>query len=436
MNSVVFLPIFYKRIMKTTNKKIFRNFLQKLQKTIKYLTNWRTKSRISQSREVKTPQKREVFSSKNQGDDISDEISIEKYVQTGAGQCPYCSGKNISKRGKRQKKFEIVQLYFCKKCQKTFTPQTVKGRHYPLKVILDGLSFYNLGYTLEDTTRFLKEKYGLPVKANTIANWLENFKELCKYSRMRKFGKKLYSPQQTVQGISLYHRQIYKFRIHRAKLALLSQEDPRHYKLSPLREFLEAIFEECPHHLFKEGIRASEVKVDFNLDRVIIREKHNFANRLAKLVLQAVEENKFRHEALQKFFICNDSVTVATEVPIYLLPEDIEHMESQLGFEIPVKIDKVLTGHIDLLQLRNGAVHILDYKNKAAKERPIEQLTLYAMGLSRLTGLRLYDFKCGWFDEKDYFEFFPLHVVYKLRERQPRIPKGQPKLLETREIIS
>lgn len=408
-----------------------QNLIKKLKK---YLTDKGEKIKISQSRDTEATQSCELKTISDNlqksEEDTKQETVLEKYLQPGTEQCPYCQGKKIVKRGKRQKKFEIVQLYFCKKCQKTFTPQSIKGRHYPLKVIFDGLSFYNLGYTLEETTRFLKEDYGLPVKASTLANWIEDFSSLCKYSRMRRFGKKLYSPKRVVEGISLYHRQIYKFRIHRGKLALLLQEDPRHYKLSPLREFLEAMFEECPHHLFKEGIRASEAKVDFNLDRVIIREKHNYANRLAHLALQAVEENKFRHEVLQKFFICNDSVTVATEVPIYLLPEDIEHMESQLDFEIPLKIEKVLTGHIDLVQLRNGQVHILDYKANAAKERPIEQLTLYALAMSRLTGLRLYDFKCAWFDEKDYFEFFPLHIVYKLREKQPRVPRGQVVLIE------
>ncbi len=248
---------------------------------------------------------------------------------------------------------------------------------------------------------------------------------------MRKFGKKLFPPDQIVPGVSLAHRQVFKFRIHRSKLALLLQEDPRHYKLAPLREFLEAVFAECPHHLFKEGQRISETKVEFkNIGRVFIREKHNFANRMAQTILQSVKENKARHEELQKFFIYNDSVTVATEVPVYLLPEDIEHMESQLDFDIPVKIDKVLTGHIDIVQLRNGLVHILDYKPNAAKELPIEQLTFYALAMSRLTGLRVHDFKCAWFDEKNYYEFFPLHVVYRLRQRMRRVPKNQRKLLE------
>jgi len=47
-------------------------------------------------------------------------------------------------------------------------------------------------------------------------------------------------------------------------------------------------------------------------------------------------------------------------------------------------------------------------------------MTLYALALSRLTGLRLYHFKCGWFDQDKYYEFFPLHVVYKKPPRKRR----------------
>jgi len=128
--------------------------------------------------------------------------------------------------------------------------------------------------------------------------------------------------------------------------------------------------------------------------------------------------------------LANDSVTVATEVPVYIRREDIEHFENTLNFKVcedgllelkgqkkPVKMPRLLTGHIDLVQVRNGSVHILDYKPGAAKEKPIEQLTWYALALSRLTGLRLYNFVCGWFDEKDYFQFYPLHVVKKLQSK-------------------
>lgn len=345
-------------------------------------------------------------------------------TKVGTEKCIYCSSKDIVKRGTRQKKHGKVQLYFCKNCQRSFTPQKIKGKHYPLRVILDALSFYDLGHNLEDSSHLIKEKYGLNLRPATLGDWIGEFSDLCRYTRIRRVGKKLYSPNQIIRGVNLYHRQVYKFRIHQAKLSLLLQEDTRHRGFGPVVEFLQAIPRECPHHLFRESQRASDVKARFNLAQVSIREKTNYATRIANLVLQAVENNRLRHEVLQQFMLCNDSVTVATEVPVYLLPQDIEHMESQLGFEIPLKLDKALTGHIDFLQLRNGLVHILDYKPRAAKERPIKQLISYALALSRLTGLRLHDFKCAWFDEKSYFEFFPLHVVYKLDRRQLQKPRS------------
>jgi len=122
--------------------------------------------------------------------------------------------------------------------------------------------------------------------------------------------------------------------------------------------------------------------------------------------------------------IANDSVTVATEIPVYITKDDIEHLQTQLGFEIyrkpQTELPKLITGHIDILQIRNGQIHILDYKPNAEKEQPIEQLTLYAMALSRLTGLRLFEFKCAWFDEHSYFEFFPLHVLHKPKKNRRR----------------
>ena len=68
---------------------------------------------------------------------------------------------------------------------------------------------------------------------------------------------------------------------------------------------------------------------------------------------------------------------------------------------------RVITGHIDFLQVRNGAVHILDYKPDARTNKPIAQLAIYALALTRLVpGLKLFDIKCAWFNEEEYCEFF------------------------------
>lgn len=47
------------------------------------------------------------------------------------------------------------------------------------------------------------------------------------------------------------------------------------------------------------------------------------------------------------------------------------------------------------------------------------QTTIYALALARRTRLPLKMFKCAWFDEKDYFEFYPLAGVYKTRSHPP-----------------
>jgi ATP-dependent exoDNAse (exonuclease V) beta subunit len=121
--------------------------------------------------------------------------------------------------------------------------------------------------------------------------------------------------------------------------------------------------------------------------------------------------NKKRHETLQRFMLLNDSATIATEIPLYLMPEDFAVFAAQ-GFTFPFG-EKPLTGHIDLVQLRASYLHILDYKPEARKEKHVvTQLTIYALALSQRTGVPVKAFKCAWFDEKDYFEFFPLPAVY------------------------
>jgi len=428
--------------------------------------------------------------------------------------CPYCMSKNFVKRGFRQKKMEKVQLYLCMDCSKTFTSHITRGKHYPLSIMLDAISIYNLGYSLEETCRIVNNRqqkttltsgslasthtdvvvpdlskssilqenyfvksfkkgvdprgvgpllpdltgqvphrrrptqssvYTMDLQPSTLSNWLAETGELCRYSRMREYAAKKYSPRDVVISATLAHRQLYLYRFHRAKCELIIEDDFKHRRFGPLQEFLAMVPGECPHQYFAEGLRASEAPLTFSKKQMIVRAKQNYATRIAGFVLQSVKDRKLRHDALQKFMLANDTVTVATEVPVYLTRDDLEHMQTQLGFQIynstirgvhpnfakasPGKsatsevcsdLPKLITGHIDILQIRNGQVHILDYKSKAEKERPIEQLTLYAMALSRLTGLRMFEFKCAWFDEKDYFEFYPLHVLHKPKKGKKR----------------
>ncbi len=372
--------------------------------------------------------------------------------------CPYCNSADFVKRGIRKKKHEAVQLYLCRnaQCGRTFTAERVKGKRFPLAVILEGISYYNLGLSLEQTCEFLGKKFpaqgsqtlnsdpksltssgGMAPTPATLSAWIEEYKPICRFERMRPYAVKLFPPQKMIEVVSMAHRQLYRFRYHRAK-TLLSMEEFKNRRFGRLKEYLDNVSSETPHQYFQDGERMSEIRSKFDKTDMIVKSKSNFANKTAEFVLRSVTDNKDRHEALQRFMIANDSVTVATEVPVYIRREDVEHMENELKFKItsrpsadidgsieptillkgdkqPQQFPKLLTGHIDFVQIRNGMVHILDYKPNASKEKPIEQLTWYALALSRLTGLRLFEFKCAWFDDKDYYEFYPLHIVKKLQ---------------------
>jgi hypothetical protein len=252
----------------------------------------------------------------------------------------------VVKRGRRQTKHESIQLYLCKGCNKTFSPRILKSKQYPLKVIFDAISFYNLGHSKADTNRLLKEKYGLKANSDTLTHWIADLEPLCRYSRFRDRARKEYKPSQLIQTSILNHQQVYCFRCHQAKLKyLLNQPEFRHPRYQGLMDYFDSIINDYPHSLFQTDKRSSQTKINFDFNQVQIPRKENHATRLAQLVLQAVTNNRMRHEALQQFMLVNDSVTIAMEVPIYLKPNDIKHFTQKLKFDIPLKLESTLTGH-------------------------------------------------------------------------------------------
>ena len=288
-------------------------------------------------------------------------------------------------------------------------------------MILDCITLHNRFNSLEDSAKLVGEKYGLVVSAQNIKNWLTDFAEYLPFLRMRDFIEKNSNKKDALVESRMFHGQIYEFKYHRAKTELILNEDFKNHKFRPLQDFLELVIAECPHAIFQTSQkRASDFKSIFNLDEVKITAKTNVATRNTAFVVQAIANNKLRHEILQEFMLINDSVTIATEIPILLDRADVLHYNKMSNFSVPLELndEEVITGHIDALQIRNGMIHILDYKPSAKKDKPIEQLTIYALALSRLTFLRLFHFKCAWFDQDNYYEFYPLHVVMKKTKKK------------------
>jgi transposase-like protein len=344
--------------------------------------------------------------------------------------CPFCNSPAIAAKGSRRKKLETVRLYRCKTCGRAFTPgpRALRNKTYPPHEILEALTAYNRGYSLEETSRHLSSRHGHNVNASTISRWLSAHSDLTAYRRLRTRGLRLFKPPQLIRTIKLYHRQVYEFAYHRAKLKFLREgtlDDRRlgDTRFAGIADFLENAHRQCPHDFFnsEDGARGSQLSDDFlALGRLTVIEKQNTATNMAALIIPGVGANRDRHPKLQSFMLTNDSVTLAVEVPVWLDETDIVALENTYNITLIPKqpLDprrpwegfrpRHITGHIDFLQARNGLIHILDYKPDARTNKPIAQLTIYGLALTHLVpGLRLYDIKCAWFNENGYNEFFP-----------------------------
>ncbi len=362
--------------------------------------------------------------------------------------CNSCGSGKVTKKGTRKSKLQTKQIYFCKSCSSKFILENAKNKTYPMSTILKAISTYNLGYNLKQTQEKLESSEKIKIPISTLSSWINEYKNICTFAKLRNQAIKLFTPKTIIKKLELSHIQPYTFKCHKAKLHLLfhsikynNQFHNIAHFYEPLKNYLEKIgTDEFPHRIFtydkaktsspyaeiaqnnlinesKNNKRASQIK--FTHLKIKISSKSNFACKLAKLALNLALANKDRHEAIQNFFLTNDSTTIAVEVPIYLTNWDSGYFRNQNGFDFPLSSHTTpITGHIDILQIRNGLIIIVDYKPDAKSENPTEQLTIYALALSRKLNLPLYYFKCAWFDENDYFEFFPLHDVFKKRDER------------------
>lgn len=324
--------------------------------------------------------------------------------------CPRCDSKRTTKKGMRTTRHEKRQRYGCRACGHTFINQVTKHSRYPVKLIMEGITFYNRGYSARQTQRYLKRRFAITVPEKTLRFWYAAHRPLCTYAQLRGEIKRQYTPAELTPQYHLEHRQVYCYQIHTGKLDVLLST-PTHHTYQPLKTYLAAVASDAfPHALFTEthGDRSSNYPA---LLTARVTRKANNATKLAALALQIAPSNIKRHETIQRFMLVNDSATIAVEVPIYLTTDDFAVFRAH-GFTFPFG-EYPITGHIDFLQLRSGFLHILDYKPAARKEKHVvTQLTIYALALSQRTGLPVKSFKCAWFDEHDYFEFYPLPVVY------------------------
>jgi len=318
---------------------------------------------------------------------VSNSIPVAKQNPT----CPACGRTHTVKKGKRRNRLQTLQVFQCAECLHRFTGEPGKNKTYPLKLILESISTFNLGYSLTETQALLRKRFHRDIPERTISSWLTEYRPLTTYARLRSAGRKLFRPDAVIRSHTFHHQQVYRFQVHRAKLELLTQPNTQpatgsSIDFTGLKEYLASIETHFPHQLFQEtGHRSSNFPAKIHPP---VTRKENHTTRFAGLALPTAPNNKKRHETLQRFVLINDSVTVAVEIPVFLTREDVRYY-CMRGFDLDFETD-VITGHVDFLQIRNGHIHVLDYKPEARKETHAHvQLTIYALALARRASLQV-----------------------------------------------
>jgi transposase-like protein len=356
--------------------------------------------------------------------------SLGPTIQSRPDCCPSCDSRRIIKRGLRDNRLRQLQIYWCKDCGHYFASlMGLKGVRYPPRVIMRALCLYNLGFTQHEAARCILAEHHIRVPRRTVSNWITGFRPITTFHRLRPAAVQACGRDMLRDRI-LEHRQEYHYQVHLAKLALVRDAMP--FGVAPkVEEYLLSIFDNFPHHLFRDdgtgpgpdnqdavsgqGQTQSSAprssQSDFETLPFARIRKENLANDLAALGLLLARKNKDRHPSVQDFMLANDSCTVACEVPVYLTPEEVGYYRSQGFFVALPELEKPITGHIDLVQMRNGLIHLLDYKPDARSIDPVNQLLVYALAFASRTRLPLRRIQCGWFDDRDYYSFYPLQAV-------------------------
>src|SRR6266478_938556 len=170
--------------------------------------------------------------------------------------CPHCGCKIAAKKGKRRNRLQTLQVYRCTECLHRFTGAAGKNKTYPLHLILETVSAFNLGYSLTETQRVMRRRYHREIPERTISSWLKEYRPLSTYSRLRLACRRLFRPETLIRSHTFHHQQVYRFQVHQAKLNLLTQQAALRAAhnccdIASLKEYLASIETHFPHHFFE-----------------------------------------------------------------------------------------------------------------------------------------------------------------------------------------
>ena len=304
--------------------------------------------------------------------------------------CPECSSKHIVRRGKRKQHTGVVQTYYCKQCGRRFQQRMLPHKKYSPRIIYTAINHYNCGHTLDETTRMINKMFKVKISKSTVHLWKKEFNHLCPITSLRK---RFRFHDDVLFAKHFEHENLdYTFMYHIYKLDILVRK-----QFPGLAKYITRFENGCPDEFFEIGERCSQPKFSTQIKS---KKRVNLACKMTSFAVQARKDNRERHDLVERFMIINDRATVACEVPVWYWEKSI---------------DSGITGHIDILQVRNNYVYILDYKPGASKDKKApQQLYHYAVALSFRAKIPFEHIRCAWFDNEAYFEYAPSQAEVQL----------------------
>lgn len=304
--------------------------------------------------------------------------------------CPYCSNKgDVVKAGLRKSSRKSTQKFICRNCQKNFSIEPIKYTAYPTNIILAAITHYNLGNSQASAAAIVRKRFHLRPTPQIVSAWTRNYADICTFIPLRK--KYDIDPDTIIFSKKFQHQQVYDFKYHDLKLNIAGKRFPQ------LKAYLKALPDTISDRMFASTTRCSTFDPHLPAEQKPRFIKENNATKMALLAQTLAKTKAQRHQCVEDFFLINDSTTIATEVPVYLTIEEAKAEGISIG--------EPLTGHIDILQLRNDRIYIMDYKPDLDLKAAATQLQLYALSLSKRAGLPANSIVCAAFNDGGYIEF-------------------------------
>jgi transposase-like protein len=108
--------------------------------------------------------------------------------------CPACNATYVIRKGKRRNRLRTTPLFQCNECGHRFIGEAGKHKTYPLKTILEAISTFNLGHSLNETQSILRRRGHVDIPDRTIRSWISQYRPLTTYARLRSAARTHFGP--------------------------------------------------------------------------------------------------------------------------------------------------------------------------------------------------------------------------------------------------